>query len=542
MSCCPSVPPSAAIGGAFADANGPESDIRPGETVECYMARGGNTTGLQDDATENALNKIDNTSIPISRTKTSASTDTTFKLTVPPASANPADIKTAASWVMTPVPPGLSFTSNGQTAKLSGTFAPSAYGNVYQVQVTAKDSSNNTIDTRGFTVAPSKGGESDEIRLISPLPGAIVNSKFGPRMHPIHKVMKPHTGIDMKYQDRSVKDVLAAADGEVILCGGNPSTGYGLRVWIKHSTASGTHLCTTTYNHLAKIYVTQGQKVMAGQKVGLEGSTGGSTGNHLHFECRLPDGKFIDPVPLIQGQLSVANSTDINGDGSNVQQQNSSASLSIEEVRARQGSCAAFGPGYPQADPPESNDSVPSVPDTDPFERAWFFTMTHEVGPFWNSNYPSDPEVQQGLIGTSQQRKKCGYVNTENYPGGETKFGVAQKPNPRVDVTTMDYATAKKTGFNNYWKSAKMPCHNKAERVAIMLFDMNYLHGDGNARRIWEMAAITSNPSDSDAQQIAACEELYQARVKFIKSIPRPEFQKGWLKRATDCLSYVKSL
>ena len=530
MSCCPSVPPSAAIGGAFADANGPESDIRPGETVECYMARGGNTTGLQDDATENALNKIDNTSIPINRTKTSASVDVLFKLT-------DGSDKVAVSWQVSPIPPGLTLSGN----HLYGTFSSSAYGNVYKIEVTALDSLNAQIDKRGFTVAPSKGGESDEIRLISPLPGAIVNSKFGPRMHPIHKVMKPHTGIDMKYQDRSVKDVVAAADGEVILCGGNPSTGYGLRVWIKHSTASGTHLCTTTYNHLAKIYVAQGQKVMAGQKVGLEGSTGGSTGNHLHFECRLPDGKFIDPVPLIQGQLFVANSTDTNGDGLNVQQQTGNASLSIDEVRARQASCAAFGPGYPQADPPETNDSVPSSPDTDPFERAWFFTMTHEVGPFWNSSYPSDPEVQQGLIGTSQQRKKCGYVNTENYPGGETKFGVAQKPNPRIDVTTMDYAAAKKTGFNNYWKSAKMPCYNKADRVAIMLFDMNYLHGDGNARRIWEMAAITSNPGDTDAQQIAACEELYQARVKFIKSIPRPEFQKGWLKRAAECLAYVKS-
>jgi hypothetical protein len=361
-------------------------------------------------------------------------------------------------------------------------------------------------------------------------------------MHPIHKVMKPHTGIDMKFADRSVKDVVAAADGEVVLCGGNSSSGYGLRVWIKHSTSSGSHLCTTTYNHLAKIYVTQGQKVMAGQKIGLEGSTGASTGNHLHFECKLPDGKFIDPEPLINGQLMVAGSTEANGDPVNVQSRTSSASLSAQEVKARQSSCEAFGPTYPPADPPETTDPVPAAPSTDPFERAWFFTMTHEVGPFWTSAYPSDPEVQQGLIGTAPQRKKCWYVNTPNYPGGETKFGVAQKPNPRIDVTTMTYESAKQTGFNNYWKSSKMPCQNKGERVAIMLFDMNYLHGDGNARKIWQMAGISSSTSDSVATQLAACEELYQARVNFIKSIPRPEFQKGWLKRAAECLAYVKSL
>lgn len=526
MSCCPSIPAIVAQGGAFAEANGPESDIRPGETVECYAARGGNTTGLHDDATENVLEKIAQNSIPLNRTPTSVSTDITFSLT-------DGSTRTPTTWSITPLPPGLSLDG----ARLHGTF--SSMG-VYKVQVSASDG-DGVIDTRGFTVAPSIGGEDDEIRFISPLPGAIVNSKFGPRMHPIHKVMKCHTGIDMKYADRSVKDVVAAGDGEVVLCGGNPAKGYGLRVWIKHKTAAGAHLCTTTYNHLAKIYVSQGQNVMAGQKIGLEGSTGGSTGNHLHFECKLPDGKFIDPEPLINGELKVAGSTDANGDAVNLQARESSASLSESEAKARQSSCEAFGPTYPQSDPPETTDPVPSAPSTDPFERAWFFTMTHEVGPFWNSSYPSDAEVQQGLIDTAQQRKKCGYVNTPNYPGGETKFGVAQKPNPRIDVTTMTYDAAKQTGFNNYWKSKKMPCDNKAPRIAIMLFDMNYLHGDGNARKIWQNAGITSSPGDSDEVQLAACETLYQARVAFIKSIPRPEYQKGWLRRAKECLEFAKS-
>lgn len=534
--CCPSAPPSAAIGGAFAEASGPESDIRPGETVECYMARGGNTTGQHDDATENVENKIDNTSVPITRTQTQASVSVQFKLTA-------GSTRTPTSWTMSETP--ASALTLSSTGLLTATW-PAGHadlGKVIKIEVMAHDGAG-VIDKRGFTVAPTVGKESDEIRLISPLPGAIVNSKFGPRMHPIHKVMKPHTGIDMKYADRSVKDVVAAADGQIVLCGGNPSSGYGLRVWIKHSTGSGQHLCTTTYNHLAKIYVTQGQKVMAGQKIGLEGTTGSSTGNHLHFECKLPDGKFIDPEPLINGQLMVADRTLENGDAdpSSLQTKNSNASLSAKEAEARSTSCEPYGPTYPQADPPETTDPVPVAPSTDPFERAWFFTMTHEVGPFWNASYPSDPEVSQGLIETKPQRKKTGYVNTPNYPGGETKFGVAQKPNPSVDVTTMDYAKAKQTGFNNYWKSSRMSCTDKAERVAIMLFDMNYLHGDGNARKIWQNAGISSTTSDDEATQLAHCEELYAARVAFIRSIPRPEFTKGWLKRAKECLEYVKSL
>ncbi len=531
--CCPPAPPSSAIGAAFAEANGPESDIRPGESVECYMARGGNTTGLQDDATQNVPDKIDNASIPLNVTPTAVSVDVQFKLTA-------GSTRTATTWTMTPVPAGLTLTTAGH---LTGTF--SAKG-TFKVTVTAADGTG-TIDSRGFTMGVQPGGEDAKIQLISPLPGAQVNSKFGPRMHPIQKVMKPHTGIDMKYPDRSVKDVCAAADGEVVMAGGNPSTGYGIRVWIKHLNGSGTHLCTTTYNHLSKIYVSTGQKVMAGQKIGLEGSTGASTGNHLHFECRLPDGKFIDPLPLIRGTTSVADKTLDNGDAdpSATSAYSSNAALTDAEVQARQQGCEAFGPTYPPANPPETTDATPApaVPSTDPFELAWYFTMTHEVGPQWTASSPSDPEVIAGSIGTSSQRKKVGYVNTPNYPGGETKFGVAQKPNPRLVVKTATYAQAKNLGFNNYWKSAPRSCVGIAPYLAIMLFDMNYLHGGGNAKTIYDAAGVSSvPPGASQSTQLAACEDLYAARVEFIRRIPRPEFTVGWLKRAKDCLAYIQTL
>lgn len=535
MSCCPPAPPSAALGGAFAEANGHESDIRPGESVECYMARGGNTTGLHDDATQNVKNKIDNSSVPIKRTPTIASVNMQFKLTAD-------STRIATSWSMTNTPPGLTLSLGG---RLTGAFDSSALGQTYKAEVTASD--GTVIDTRGFTIAPSIGDEGTQIQFISPLPGAIVNSKFGPRLHPIQLVMKPHTGIDMKYVDKSSRDVVAAADGEVLLAGGNPNTGYGVRVWIKHLSGSGNHLCTTTYNHLSKVYVSEGQKIMAGQKIGLEGSTGSSTGNHLHFECKLPDGKFIDPEPLIRGTLFIADKTLANGDAdqSSITSRISEASLSESETHARQSGCSPFGPAYPAADPPESTSSTPSpaIPGNDPFELAWYFTMIHEVGPHWTTAFPSDPDVAAGLIETSAQRKKDGYVNAPNFPGGETKFGIAQKPNPRLVVRTCTYSEAKNTGYNNYWKSSPQSCNAVGSYIAIMLFDMNYLHGGGNARTIYNSAGISSiSTTASHAAQLSACQALYSARVEFIKRIPRPEFTRGWLQRSSNCLSYVQAL
>ena len=539
--CCPDSPPSSALGAAFAEANGPESDIRRGESVECYMQRGGNTTGLHDDATENVLNKIDNTSIPITRTGTTATVSTSFRLTV-------GSTRVPNSWTMT-VSPASTRLSLSVSGLLTGLWSASAgqseLGKTFKIQVTASDGSE--IDTRGFTIAPTIGNENDEIRLINPLPGGIVNSKFGPRMHPILHVMKPHTGIDLKLSDRSVTDVVAACDGEIILAGGNPSTGYGLRVWIRHLTSSGSHICSTTYNHLNKTYVAVGQKVMAGQAIGKEGSTGASTGNHLHFEVKLPDGKFIDPEPLINGTLTVSNKTLPSGDADtgSLQTRSSKASLSETESKAKQASCEAFGPGYPAAIPPESTDQTPVVAGTDPFERAWFFTMQHEVGPHWNTTpqySPGDLELEAGLIDTREQRKKDGYVNTANFPGGETKFGIAQKPNPGIKVTTATYSTAKNTGYNNYWKSSANPCTGKGSLIAVMLFDINYLHGPGNARKIYQISAVTSGPNDSRSTQLAACYILHGAQVQFINSIPRPEFTKGWLKRADELYAYVKNL
>jgi murein DD-endopeptidase MepM/ murein hydrolase activator NlpD len=116
-----------------------------------------------------------------------------------------------------------------------------------------------------------------------------LSSPFGMRKHPIHGDMRLHAGLDVAAPTGT--PVAAAAAGEVVHAG--PSGGYGNLIKIRH--ADGTE---TRYAHLSRIDVTKGQTVPIGHPIGAVGSTGASTGPHLHFEIR-KDGKPIDPRPLL---------------------------------------------------------------------------------------------------------------------------------------------------------------------------------------------------------------------------------------------------
>ncbi len=544
MSCCPPAPPikvSSALG--FQDA-GQESAMQKGESLECYAARSGNQTGKLDDATGNAPDRIANNSIPI---KTSnVSVDVTFKLTT-------GSTRTATSWKMKVN--GVEVTTlggltsfNTSTGQLSGTFDSADYGKPFEVLIEAYDAT--LIDSRTFKFSPSKESNTNSIKLVSPLPGGIVNSKFGLRVHPITKVEKLHSGIDMKMQNRSTVDVVAAADGEVIFAGvnGTLSSGYGNCIKIKHTNGSGQALCTTTYAHLAKIYVAVGQKVAAGQKIGHEGTTGSSTGNHLHFECRLPNNAPVDPVPYIRADLGVADETTDDGEPIGITPVTATgAAITPEGVAAQTTACPPNGfnteTGTQTSPPPDY--TPPAVPATDPFEAAWKFTMSFEVGPHWETQpqySPGDPELEAGLIETDVQRKKVGYKPGPNYPGGETKFGVAQNPNKgTVVVRDLTYSKAKSFGKTNYWDlSGPTNCESKPNLIGIMLFDINYLHGRGNAARILSTANLTGTYT-TQAEQLAACELLTKSCLTFIAGLD-PRYQNGWIRRTNDRLSYVKSL
>ena len=120
---------------------------------------------------------------------------------------------------------------------------------------------------------------------------ASVSSEFGMRFHPVLRIWRLHAGIDFAASCGS--PVYAAEAGDVIMVTPvSQSGGYGNQLVIDHGLQRGVDL-TTTYNHLASFVVTGGH-VERGQLVAYSGTTGLSTGCHLHFETR-QDGTPVNP-------------------------------------------------------------------------------------------------------------------------------------------------------------------------------------------------------------------------------------------------------
>ncbi|MET0744970.1 MAG: M23 family metallopeptidase [Microvirga sp.] len=126
--------------------------------------------------------------------------------------------------------------------------------------------------------------------LRKPIAEGILRSGFGSRYHPILGYTRPHTGID--WANRIGTPILSAGNGTVIKAGWE--SGYGRRVEVQHANGY-----VTTYNHMSGFGkgVAPGAKVQQGQVVGYLGSTGLSTGPHLHYEVMI-NGHFVDPMKI----------------------------------------------------------------------------------------------------------------------------------------------------------------------------------------------------------------------------------------------------
>ncbi len=122
-----------------------------------------------------------------------------------------------------------------------------------------------------------------------PVPaGGRISSPYGYRTYPAAGL---HTGIDIAI---GMGNTIAAAEAGTVIKVVNGTTGYGKYLMINHG--NGT---VTLYAHSSKIVVSVGQQVARGQKIAEIGSTGFSTGPHLHFEVRI-DGKAVNPIGYIQ--------------------------------------------------------------------------------------------------------------------------------------------------------------------------------------------------------------------------------------------------
>lgn len=177
-----------------------------------------------------------------------------------------------------------------------------------------------TVGANGFTVGEltviSREALNDKLRPLSLLrrgaeefifPLSIpapITSLFGWRNHPIFQERRFHAGVDLAAPEGT--PVLAAKDGEVITA--EYLGGYGLTVMLRHE--NGTQ--ETRYPHLSQILVRPGEQIKQGEVVGLVGSTGNSTGPHLHFELRELTAQgwvLIDPNDLMN--YATANLVDV---------------------------------------------------------------------------------------------------------------------------------------------------------------------------------------------------------------------------------------
>lgn len=129
-----------------------------------------------------------------------------------------------------------------------------------------------------------------EMPFSSPIQTPRITSRFGVRSDPYNKRLAMHSGVDLAGRGNAA--VYATAPGVVKKAGREAA--YGNTVIIQHANGM-----TTRYAHLKRMYVKAGQYVERGNVIAMQGSTGRSTGDHLHYEVRF-NGKAINPMRFLQ--------------------------------------------------------------------------------------------------------------------------------------------------------------------------------------------------------------------------------------------------
>ncbi len=140
------------------------------------------------------------------------------------------------------------------------------------------------------TFAPSPRLEEGDLVLRAPLSRLVVSSPFGRRADPFTSTVRYHAGVDLDAVEGA--SVFCSATGIIVYAG--LQGGYGRYIVVDHGEGVRTH-----YAHLSKIKTEVGALVIEGDVIGFVGSTGRSTGPHLHFAVTDNVGAFLDPMALI---------------------------------------------------------------------------------------------------------------------------------------------------------------------------------------------------------------------------------------------------
>lgn len=163
-------------------------------------------------------------------------------------------------------------------------------------------SSWQNYEETGFVAAKPKPALSGSLILTpsipsrNPLDHERTTSSFGMREHPIHGGRRAHKGIDLAAPVGT--PIYATADGKVSRA--SWFSGYGLFVSIEHGGDMQTR-----YGHMSRLNVADGQMIHKGDVIGFVGSTGNSTGPHLHYEVRV-SGEAVNPAPYMQSSIASA--------------------------------------------------------------------------------------------------------------------------------------------------------------------------------------------------------------------------------------------
>ncbi|MDZ4824076.1 MAG: M23 family metallopeptidase [Flavobacteriales bacterium] len=156
-----------------------------------------------------------------------------------------------------------------------------------------------------FELAKKQGQMLQSIPAIQPVNNkdlTRIASGFGMRIHPIYKLMKMHTGLD--FTATVGTEIYATGDG-VIQSTESKLSGYGLHVIISHGYGY-----ETLYGHMSRIVVRPGEKVKRGQLIGYVGSTGTSSGPHVHYEV-IKDGEKVNPAYYFFNDITIAQYEDL---------------------------------------------------------------------------------------------------------------------------------------------------------------------------------------------------------------------------------------